>query len=436
MLVVKFGGSSIGNAGRMDHVADIICSEETKRIVVLSAISGTTNTLYEISSACNTNRTLVSEYINKLHFKYKEYVNELLPDSLEANDLLNDWLKELENLTNEEYSQDLQNKIVAMGEFFSTSLFLLLLTSRGVRTKLLDAPDLIQLNKYGEPEIGSIKTKLEPLIVDKDMQIWLTQGFICKNHNGLIDNLKRGGSDYTASLLGAAINADEIQIWTDIDGLHNNDPRVVDNTVPIARLSFNEAAELAYFGAKILHPATILPAKRFEVNVRIKNTLSPEAEGTLITRIKRPKEAMVKAVAAKDKITAIKIRSSRMLMAYGFLLKVFEVFEKYKTPIDMITTSEVAVSLTIDTSDHLNEIISELESFGEVEVDYDQTIICIVGNMVSEDKGLVSTIFNSLETIPIRMISYGGSRNNISLLVSSVHKADTLKALNTGLFKL
>jgi aspartate kinase len=299
------------------------------------------------------------------------------------------------------------------------------------------ATDFIKLSVEDEPEVNTIAENIGPLLSEQEnVSVWVTQGFICRDHKGAISNLKRGGSDFTASLIGAAIRAEEIQIWTDIDGMHNNDPRVVKNTKPIAKLSFNEAAELAYFGAKILHPATIQPAKQAEINVKIKNTLSPEMPGTLITRVKRPKEASVKAIAAKDNITAIKIRSSRMLMAYGFLRKVFEVFEKFKTPIDMITTSEVAVSLTIDDLSNLYELISELETFGEVEVDYDQSIVCIVGNMVVEDKGLVAKIFNSLDQSPIRMISYGGSRNNISVLIPSDHKNAALNALNKGLFTL
>ena len=439
MRVIKFGGTSLSTALRMNHVADLILRESEKMIVVLSAVSGTTNTLYEICNFCKLNENgLISDKIGALRQQYGEYANELLPDNApDSSELLLSWFEELEKLTRKDYSTALEFEIVAMGELFSTRLFTLLLKSRQIETELLFAPDLIVLNQDGEPEVASIAKLIAPILSKrKDVQAWVTQGFICTGYGGTIDNLKRGGSDYTASLLGAAVKAEEVQIWTDIDGLHNNDPRVVKNTIPVSKLSFNEAAELAYFGAKILHPATMQPAKRFEINVKIKNTLDPEAEGTLITRVKRPKQAMVKAVAAKDQIIAIKIRSSRMLMAYGFLLKVFEIFEKFKTPIDMITTSEVAVSLTIDDDSHLFEIISELETFGEVEVDYDQSIVCIVGNLVSEDKGLVSTIFNSLSNIPIRMISYGGSRNNISLLVASKYKKKALNNLNVGLFNL
>ncbi len=439
MQVVKFGGTSLGNADRMNHVADLVTKDTHKKIVVLSAVSGTTNLLYEICNLCKKkdNASIITK-LDTLRNQYNQYVKELLPDETKATaKLLDIWFGDLENHTKKTYANSLEYEIVAMGELFSTKLFLLLLVSRGISAEIIFAPEFIILNKEGEPDVGSIEKKIRPLLKkNQGNQIWVTQGFICKNHTGAIDNLKRGGSDYTASLLGAAVVAEEIQIWTDIDGLHNNDPRVVKNTKPVSKLSFNEAAELAYFGAKILHPATILPAKRFEINVKIKNTLDPDADGTLITRVKRPKHAGVKAVAAKDNITAIKIRSSRMLMAYGFLLKVFEIFEKFKTPIDMITTSEVAVSLTIDDSTHFYKIISELETLGEVEVDYDQTIICIVGNMVSEDKGLVTKIFNSIANIPIRMISYGGSRNNISLLVASDHKSAALNALNEGLFNL
>ncbi len=437
MQVVKFGGTSLGHAARMNHVADIVTKDTAKKFIVLSAISGTTNKLYEICDArSQNNKNLVIGLIDDLKSQYLDYIMELFPNEHHrSHEMLKEWVIELSALSIKKYTKQLVNEIVVMGEMFSTQLFTLLLKSRGISTKLVNAAKLIILNKDGEPEVGTIALKAKPLLKE-DVDIWVTQGFICTNSNGEIDNLKRGGSDYTASLLGAAIGAEEIQIWTDIDGMHNNDPRVVKKTKPIAKLSFNEAAELAYFGAKILHPASVQPAKRYEINVKIKNTMDPDAEGTLITRVKRPKEAMVKAIAAKDNIIAIKVRSSRMLMAYGFLKKIFEVFENFKTPIDMVTTSEVAVSLTIDDKSNLYKIISELETLGEVEVDYDQSIICIVGNLVSEDKGLVSKIFNSMSNVPIRMISYGGSRYNISMLVASKHKSMALNNLNKGLFDL
>lgn len=435
MIVQKFGGTSVGNAERMQHVADIVTHGEEQKLVVLSAVSGTTNMLYDLCSYSRSgDQAAISAGIKKLEDQYHQYAVDLLGETAEGYDLVDSWIKELSEAL--KAANNLEYKVVALGEMFSTRLFTLYLTSRQVSSKLLLATDYITLNAEKEPDIDDIATKLNPDLVKSDVRIHVIQGFICLDHTGEMSNLQRGGSDYTASLIGAAINAEEIQIWTDIDGMHNNDPRVVEHTRPISKLSFNEAAELAYFGAKILHPATIQPAKRREINVKIKNTLDPQAEGTLITRVKRPKEASVKAVAAKDNITAIKIRSSRMLMAYGFLRKVFEVFEQFKTPIDMITTSEVAVSLTIDDTTNLYEIISALETFGEVEVDYDQSIVCIVGNLVSEDKGLVTRIFESLAEVPLRMISYGGSRNNISILVPSNVKSQTLHALNAGLFKL
>jgi len=288
----------------------------------------------------------------------------------------------------------------------------------------------MHLNEDGEPDLNDINKKIAPLI--KEDAIYITQGFICKNHAGQTDNLKRGGSDYSASLIGAAINADEVQIWTDIDGMHNNDPRVVDNTRPISQLTFDEAAELAYFGAKILHPSSILPAQQKGVPVKLKNTLDPQAAGTTISNLSN--EADIKAIAAKDGITAIKIKSTRMLLAHGFLRRIFEVFEKYKTSIDMITTSEVAVSLTIDNDKNLNEIVKELENFGHVEIDKQQTIVCLVGAMVSQKQGVLKKIFDALSDVPVRMVSYGGSKNNISLLINSDHKSRALNNLNDGLF--
>ncbi len=374
------------------------------------------------------------ELINSGH----EYAGKLFDGEAlkEASEVIRKWGADLQLLLESTMDDNQVNHIVTMGENLSTSLFHILLKERNEKVKLIPSVDFIQLNKDGEPDVISIKNKIGPFLKGGETQVWVTQGFVCRNFLGEVANLKRGGSDFTASLIGAAIGADEIQIWTDIDSMHNNDPRVVEKTAPVAVLSFDEAAELAYFGPKVLHPATIQPAKRYNVNVVVKNTMNPQASGTLIKKVKRGSEAVVKAVAAKDNITAIKIRSSRMLMAYGFLRKVFEVFEKYTTPIDMITTSEVAVSLTIDDPSSLYQIIADLEPFGEVEVDYDQTIICIVGNMVSEEKGMVSRIFKCIEKIPVRMISYGGSRNNISLLVSTKYKDQALQSINSGLFGL
>ncbi len=439
MYVMKFGGTSLGSPDRMKHVADIVLSGPAPIIVVLSAVSGTTNSLYEICSLISGKKVSEAEdVLQDLISRNRNYISELLnKDSLkQAATIVDKWENDLRVLLEGKMTKNLENHVVTLGESLSTALFHVLIREQTENVELINAVDFIRLNSDGEPDVQSIEKSIAPFLKGDKTNIWITQGFVCRNAYGEVDNLKRGGSDYTASLLGAAVRADEIQIWTDIDGLHNNDPRIVDKTTPVSVLSFDEAAELAYFGAKILHPATILPAKRYEINVIVKNTMQPDSSGTLITRVKRGSEAVVKAVAAKDDITAIKIRSSRMLMAYGFLRKIFEIFEKYRTPIDMITTSEVAVSLTIDDPTFLYKIIAELKPFGEVEVDYDQSIICIVGNMVAEDKGMITRIFKCVEEIPIRMISYGGSRNNISILVSKSHKNQTLRSINKGLFDL
>jgi aspartate kinase len=333
------------------------------------------------------------------------------------------------------FNEALNRDILAQGELMSTKLFTLYLQEQNIKVALLPALEFMRTNEEGEPDIPFSTEKLSTLLdTHHDIDLFVTQGYICKNDKGEIDNLQRGGSDYTASLIGAAILADEIQIWTDIDGMHNNDPRVVDKTFPIAELSFDEAAELAYFGAKILHPASIWPAQKFGIPVKLLNTMQPEAKGTIISQNTNSDD--VKALAAKDGIIAVKIKSSRMLLAYGFLRKVFEIFERFKTPIDMITTSEVAVSVTIDDDTHLDKILQELESLGIVEVDRNQTIICVVGNFVAEKRGIVNKIFESLSDTPIRMISYGGSRHNISLLTEETHKEKALKKLNEHLFGL
>lgn len=441
MNILKFGGTSLGSPERMKNVCDLITGDEQRKIVVLSAVAGTTNQLYQIGERLNMRDIKgAGNLLINLQSFYSDYIAHLFLIKESAKSALNyldSWVQGIENLFSRDYDKQLLDILVSNGEELSTSLISLLLLERKIDSKLISALDFMLINEDGEPDLEFIRKQLN-IILNKyrKQQILVTQGFICRDQQGRTTNLKRGGSDYSASIIGVSCRAQEIQIWTDIDGMHNNDPREVEKTYPLSKLSFDEAAELAYFGAKILHPATLLPAKRFNIPVRVKNTLNPGAEGTLISKVDREVGSSVKAIAAKNGITAIKIRSSRMLLAYGFLRKVFEIFEKYKTPIDMITTSEVAVSITVDDTSSLFDVISELEPFGEVEVDYDQTIICVVGNLVAEDRGVVSKIFKALEEIPIRMISYGGSKNNISILVGSAFKRQALIALNKGLFKL
>jgi len=439
MQVYKFGGTSVGQPERMHRVAELIKRDSERKIVVLSALSGTTNSLVNISlSLAKDNKPEAQEKINKLKAHYHNFIKALL-NTQKSQDLATRVIEEhfeFLNITLKiSFNEALNRDILAQGELMSTKLFTLYLQEKNIKAKLLPALEFMRTNEDHEPDLDFISNKLSGLIEDnKDFDLFITQGYICKNHKGEIDNLQRGGSDYTASLVGAGIRAENIQIWTDIDGMHNNDPRVVDKTYPISELSFNEAAELAYFGAKILHPASIWPAQKFGIPVKLLNTMQPDAPGTIIS--KTTISGDVKAIAAKDGITAIKVKSTRMLLAYGFLRKIFEIFEKYKTPIDMITTSEVAVSVTIDEDEHLEKIREELSLFGQVEVDQNQTIICIVGNFVAEQKGIVTKIFDALEDTPIRMISYGGSRHNISLLTDSKNKEQALKMLNEHMFGL
>ncbi len=429
----------MGKPERMRSVKDIVLSVEGPKIVVLSAVSGTTNDLIAISDElANGNIDAALEKTGKLHAQYQVFVNDLYATEAgkkEGMELIDRYFQQIETYIKQPFYGKVNKLLVAQGEIISTNLFHTYLKEIEVPSHLLSALDFMYLKENEEPDMDLISEKLNRILdgIDKN-SIVVTQGYICRNHSGGVDNLKRGGSDYTATIVGAAIKAEEVQIWTDIDGMHNNDPRIVENTMPIAELSFEEASELAYFGAKILHPTCIIPAQQKNVPVRLKNTLNPPAKGTLITSNKNPDA--IKAIAVKDGITAIKIKSTRMILAYGFLRKIFEVFEKYKTSIDMITTSEVAVSLTIDDSTHLNEIIEELKPYGTIEVDKNQSIVCIVGDFVADKKGVGKDIFASLEDIPLRMISYGGSKNNISLLIETTYKTQTLKALNKGLFNL
>ncbi|MCB9173248.1 MAG: aspartate kinase [Flavobacteriales bacterium] len=437
MIVVKFGGTSVGSAERFKSLVNLVVND-TPKIVVLSAMSGTTNTLVEIGKYLyNKNKESALLEILNLENKYKKTIDELFSsDSIKskATELISSHFNYIRAFTLDSFTLFEEKALLAQGELLSTAIFHYYLQEIGVESVLLPALNFMRINEDEEPDTIAIKDNLAlELKKTPSCNLYITQGFICRNSYGEIDNLKRGGSDYSASLIGAAINAQEIQIWTDIDGMHNNDPRIVDNTHPISQLSFDEAAELAYFGAKILHPSSVLPAKLNNIPVRLKNTMQPTAKGTLINSESSGKG--IKAIAAKDNITAIKIKSGRMLLAYGFMRKVFEIFEAYKTPIDMITTSEVAVSVTIDETKYLNEIVEELKKYGSVDVDTDLTIICVVGDFIAESKGYALKIFDALQNIPVRMISYGGSLHNVSLLVNTSDKKEALISLNEKLFK-
>lgn len=439
MKVMKFGGTSVGKPGRMFGVADLVTNQQEPTIVVLSALSGTTNALVSISdSLSHSDRDEAKKKVEALQIHYENFVNDLVKtDAARANGLavVAEHFEFLNVIFKISYSEALNKDILAQGELMSTKLFSVYLHEKGIPHVLLPALDFMQIDVNSEPLIGNIKVKLTQLLeANAGQKLFITQGYICRNHRGEVDNLKRGGSDYTASLIAAAIEASVCEIWTDIDGMHNNDPRIVDRTLPVEQLSFDEAAELAYFGAKILHPASIWPAQQFNVPVKLLNTLDPSAKGTVIQS--EAASVGVKAVAAKDGILAINIKSSRMLLAYGFLRKVFEVFEKYQTSIDMITTSEVAVSVTIDNRDNLYDILKELEPFGSVEVDDHQTIISIVGNEIAQSPDIMKRLFDTISEIPVRMVSYGGSRHNISILVPGAYKTQTLQLLNKGIFGL
>lgn len=437
MKIMKFGGTSVGKPERMHEVARLITADDESKIVVLSALSGTTNSLVEISnSLAKADREGAKQQIATLEAHYRSFCSQLVktPAALEKTAaIVNEHFEFLNIITKISFSEALNKDILAQGELLSTKLFCVYLEEAGIDHALLPALDFMTIDDYDEPQIGSIKAKLTQLLHKHEgKKLFITQGYISRNSKGEVDNLKRGGSDYSASLIAAAINATACEIWTDIDGMHNNDPRVVSKTVAIEQLSFEEAAELAYFGAKILHPASIWPAQLYKVPVKLLNTMQLTAKGTLITE--QAGSTGVKAVAAKDGITAINIKSSRMLLAYGFLRKIFEVFEKYRTPIDMITTSEVAVSLTIDTDANLPAIIKELEPFGTVEIDTNQTIVCIVGNEINATESIMTKLFSALKDIPVRMVSYGGSKHNITMLIPGSYKNQTLQALNSGLF--
>jgi aspartate kinase len=437
MKIMKFGGTSVGSAERMGAVSQLLPTQEPI-IVVLSAMSGTTNHLVQIAQQLEQGNLDQAESLtNQLEQHYKQVVAQLYKQDAskeKGKQVLATVFQDIRARLDLPYSGVTEKIILAQGELLSTQLFQIFQEENGIKSVLLPALEFIRITPDEEPDQAYIREHLNQLLAQyPDNQLFITQGYICRNAKNEIDNLKRGGSDYSASIIGAAVKASEIQIWTDIDGMHNNDPRVVKNTYPIAELSFDEAAELAYFGAKILHPSSILPAQQHNIPVRLLNTMQPEASGTTISSKKSGNK--IKAVAAKDGIIAIKIKSSRMLLAYGFLRSVFEVFERFKTPIDMITTSEVAVSLTIDNDKYLPEITEALQRFGTVEIDSGLTIVCVVGDFMEDKPGAVLRVVQSLAQIPLRMVSYGGSKNNISFLVNTNYKEESLVAINEGVFQ-
>jgi aspartate kinase len=437
MKVMKFGGTSVGSPERMKNVASLITESGEPTFVVLSAMSGTTNSLVEISDYLyKKNPEGANEVVNNLEKKYEQHVAELYAtDEMKkkTSEFLHSEFDYLRSFTKDLFTSFEEKSIVAQGEIMSTNMVVNYLQECGIKAVLVNALDFMRTDKNAEPDTQYIKEKLaEVMKANEGYQIYITQGFICRNAYGEIDNLQRGGSDYTASLIGAALPAEEIQIWTDIDGMHNNDPRIVEKTEAVRQLNFEEAAELAYFGAKILHPTCVQPAKYAGIPVRLKNTMDPKADGTIIDNV--IVRGKIKAVAAKDNITAIKIKSSRMLLATGFLRKVFEIFESYQTPIDMIATSEVGVSMSIDNDSHLNEIVDELKKYGTVTVDSDMCIVCVVGDLDWSNLGFESIALEAMKNIPVRMISYGDSNYNISFLIRESDKKEALQSLSNTLF--
>ena len=438
MKVMKFGGTSVGSPERMKGVASLVTESGEPTFIVLSAMSGTTNSLVEISDYLyKKNPEGANEVINNLEKKYMQHVEELYSTEEMKNttrEFLQGEFNYLRSFTKDLFTSFEEKSIVAQGEMMSTNMVVNYLKEQGVKAVLLNALDFMRTDKNAEPDPQYIKEKLAAIMEqNQGYQIYITQGFICRNAYGEVDNLQRGGSDYTASLIGAALTADEIQIWTDIDGMHNNDPRVVEHTEAVRQLNFEEAAELAYFGAKILHPTCVQPAKYAGIPVRLKNTMDPKADGTIIDNV--IVRGKIKAVAAKDNITAIKIKSSRMLLATGFLRKVFEIFESYQTPIDMIATSEVGVSMSIDNDAHLNDIVNELKKYGTVTVDSDMCIVCVVGDLDWSNVGFETIATDAMKNIPVRMISYGGSNYNISFLIRERDKKQALQNLSNVLFE-
>lgn len=438
MKVMKFGGTSVGSPKNIKHVASLITESGEPTFVVLSAMSGTTNTLLEISNYLyKKNSDGANEVINNLERTYMQHVEELFTtDEYKQKTItfLQSEFAYMRSFTKDIFTSFEEKSIVAQGEIMSTNMMLNYLEEIGIKAILISALDFMRTDKNSEPDAQYIKEKLTNIMADNEgYQIYLTQGFICRNAYGETDNLLRGGSDFTASLIGVALQAEEIQIWTDIDGMHNNDPRFVEGTDAIRQLNFEEAAELAYFGAKILHPTCVQPAKYSGIPVRLKDTMDPQAPGTIIDNVLI--KGKIKAVAAKDNITAIKIKSSRMLLATGFLRKVFEIFESYQTPIDMVATSEVGVSMSIDNIEHLNAIVDELKKYGTVTVDEDMCIVCVVGDLDWSNMGFETLVLEAMKDIPVRMISYGGSNYNISFLIKESDKQKALQNLSNVLFK-
>lgn len=438
MIVMKFGGTSVGSPQRMKHVAELVTKQNEPVLLVLSAMSGTTNSLISIGDYLqNGNNEGAHEEINKLETKYFGHIDELYESDTakgEITSFFGDVFTYLRSFTKDVFTSLEEKQIVSQGEIMSTNMFYQYMKETGCDCALLNALDFMRTDKNAEPDMKFIKEKLNEIIEKTGKKkLYITQGFICRNSYGDVDNLQRGGSDYSASIIGAAVGAKEIQIWTDIDGMHNNDPRVVENTKPVHQLHFEEAAELAYFGAKILHPTCVQPAKYANIPVRLLNTMDPEAEGTTISN--KQEKGTIKAVAAKDNITAIKIKSSRMLLASGFLRKVFEIFESFKTPIDMICTSEVGVSVTIDNTAHLGEIATELKKYGNVTIDMNMCIICVVGDLEWSNIGFETIATDAMKDIPVRMVSYGGSNYNISFLIKEEDKSRALNSLSKTLFK-
>ncbi len=437
MKVMKFGGTSVGSPTRMKEVTKLVTRSGEPVFVVLSAMSGTTNSLVDISNYLyKKNPEGANEIINQLERKYMKHIDELYSTEDmkdKTREFLTSEMNYLRSFTKELFTSFEEKSILAQGELMSTNMMVNYMQEQGIKAVLLNALEFMRTDKNSEPDPAYIKEKLAAIMEKNEgYEVYITQGFICRNAYGEIDNLQRGGSDYTASLIGAAIGAEEIQIWTDIDGMHNNDPRVVDKTQPVHNLHFEEAAELAYFGAKILHPTCVQPAKYAGIPVRLLNTMEPDAEGTTISN--QTEYGKIKAVAAKDNIIAIKIKSSRMLLATGFLRKVFEIFESYQTPIDMVCTSEVGVSMSIDKSAHLGEIVDELKKYGTVTVDTGMCIICVVGDLDWSNIGFETMVMDAMKSIPVRMISFGGSNYNISFLIREEDKKRALQSLSDTLF--